>query len=396
MNILRQHKASRYVLGAIIALGIVALVPLGNAAYKAYATVDYWDLKAGDRTVAVFVSENDAKQVIKDVTNYYVDRGAKLEEVQCSPELTVVEKTYKKDDDIKLSEVDDTVEYIVTGTKEKEVYEVKAGDTFWTIAEKNDLTIEELAQMNPGLKKQKAQESIMPGDKLNLYKMNPIVRVTTTQVVESVKKVEFKTIVKKTDSLYVGETKVKREGENGKRKVTERIVTENGIQVKSEELTSKVIKKKVNKIVLKGTKKKPVVAATATTTTSSPSYSNVSYDGPTYSGDGSAIVNFACQFVGNPYVYGGTSLTNGADCSGFIQSVYAHFGISLPRTGFTSIGRSVPYSQAKPGDILCSPGHYSLYLGNGQIVHAINEQYGIGITSVSFTGPIFDVRRVVD
>ena len=112
----------------LAALGIVIMVPLLSSAYKAYATVDYWDLKAGDETVAVFVSENDAKQVIKDVTNYYVDRGAKLEEVQCSPELTVVEKTYKKDDDVKLSEVDDAVEYIVTGTKEKEIYEVKGGD----------------------------------------------------------------------------------------------------------------------------------------------------------------------------------------------------------------------------------------------------------------------------
>ena len=261
MNILRQHKASRYVLYGLAALGIVIMVPLLSSAYKAYATVDYWDLKAGDETVAVFVSENDAKQVIKDVTNYYVDRGAKLEEVQCSPELTVVEKTYKKDDDVKLSEVDDAVEYIVTGTKEKEIYEVKGGDTFWTIAEAHDLTVEELAQINPEVKD---QEALMPGDTLNLYKMKPIVKVTTTQVVESVRKIEYKTIVKKTDSLYVGETKVKRKGQNGKRRVTERIVTENGIEVKSEELSSKVIKKKINKIVLKGTRKKPVETAADT------------------------------------------------------------------------------------------------------------------------------------
>ena len=389
MNILRQHKASRYVLYGLAALGIVIMVPLLSSAYKAYATVDYWDLKAGDETVAVFVSENDAKQVIKDVTNYYVDRGAKLEEVQCSPELKVVEKTYKKDDDVKLSEVDDAVEYIVTGTKEKEIYEVKGGDTFWTIAEAHDLTVEELAQINPEVKD---QEALMPGDTLNLYKMKPIVKVTTTQVVESVRKIEYKTIVKKTDSLYVGETKVKRKGQNGKRRVTERIVTENGIEVKSEELSSKVIKKKINKIVLKGTRKKPVETAADT---SQASYVS-STGGTTYSGDGNAIVSYACQFVGNPYVYGGTSLTDGADCSGFIQSVFANFGINLPRTGFTSVGRSVSYSEAKPGDILCSPGHYSIYMGNDTIVHAVNEQYGIRVTGVNFTGPIFDVRRVVD
>ena len=89
-------------------------------------------------------------------------------------------------------------------------------------------------------------------------------------------------------------------------------------------------------------------------------------------------------------------MTDGADCSGFILSVFANFGINLPRTGFTSVGRSVSYSEAKPGDILCSPGHYSIYMGNDTIVHAVNYQYGIRVISVNFTGPIFDVRRVVD
>ena len=390
MNILRQHKASRYVLCGLVALAVVIMVPLLSKAYKAYATVDYWDLMIGEKTVAVFVSENDAKQVIKDVTNYYVEKGAKLEDVQCSPELTVVQKTYDKDEEIKLGEVKDTVEYIVTGTREKEVYTVKKGDTFWTVAEKHGVTFEELAEMNPQVKD---QEMLMIGDKLNFFKMNPLVDVTTTQVVKSVKTIEYKTIVKKTGSLYVGETKVKRAGKNGKKRVTERIVTKNGVTVKTKVLASKVLKKKVNKIVLKGTKKKPV--AKSTSTSGSYSYSPAS-SGRTYSGSGSAIVDYACQFVGNPYVYGGTSLTNGADCSGFVQSVFAHFGIYLPRVGFETCGRSVPYSEAKPGDILCSPGHYSIYMGNDTIVHAVNEQHGIAITPVSFTGPIYDCRRIVE
>ena len=81
--------------------------------------------------------------------------------------------------------------------------------------------------------------------------------------------------------------------------------------------------------------------------------------------NGQAVIDYACQFIGNPYVWGGTSLTNGADCSGFIQSVYRNFGISLPRTSYEmrSAGYEVSYENAMPGDIMCYEGHVGLYMG---------------------------------
>lgn len=119
----------------------------------------------------------------------------------------------------------------------------------------------------------------------------------------------------------------------------------------------------------------------------------------TGSGRGIDIVNYALQFVGNPYVWGGTSLTNGADCSGFIQSVFAKFGISLPRTSVDQRGAGVEVSgglaNARPGDIICYDGHVAIYMGNNQIVHASSPKTGIKISNNAAYRPIVAIRRMV-
>ncbi len=112
---------------------------------------------------------------------------------------------------------------------------------------------------------------------------------------------------------------------------------------------------------------------------------------------GRAVADYALQFLGNPYVYGGTSLTNGADCSGFVQSVYKHFGMNLPRTSYEqqSVGTAVDFQNAQAGDIICYAGHVGIYIGGGQIVHASNSRTGI-ITSPATYRSIMTVRRVLD
>ena len=115
------------------------------------------------------------------------------------------------------------------------------------------------------------------------------------------------------------------------------------------------------------------------------------------SGSGSSVVDFATQFVGNPYVWGGTSLTDGAACSGFVQSVYANFGVSLPRTSYEqqNAGTEVSYADAQPGDLICYGGHVAIYMGDGKIVHASNAKDGIKISNDATYRTILSVRRLV-
>lgn len=115
---------------------------------------------------------------------------------------------------------------------------------------------------------------------------------------------------------------------------------------------------------------------------------------------GEMIVEYACSCVGNPYVWGGTSLTEGADCSGFVQSVYANYDIYLPRTSEeqreSGIKICVGWNEekAQPGDIVCYEGHVAIYIGNGQIVHAANKKDGIKITNADYR-EVLCVRRII-
>ena len=141
-------------------------------------------------------------------------------------------------------------------------------------------------------------------------------------------------------------------------------------------------------------------AASKKASENSSSSGNSTSGGKTYASPtgstGDDVVKFALQFVGNPYVYGGTSLTNGADCSGFVMSVYANFGVSLPHSSAAdrNVGATVNgIENAQPGDIICYSGHVGIYAGNGQIVHASTSKTGIIVSSATYRS-ILSIRRI--
>lgn len=141
--------------------------------------------------------------------------------------------------------------------------------------------------------------------------------------------------------------------------------------------------------------RRKLAAATASKTTPNKPAATIITDA-TGSELGKQIANYACQYIGNPYVLGGTSLTQGADCSGFTYRVYMDFGYSIPRTSYSqrNAGTGVDVSNAQPGDIVCYEGHVGIYIGGGSIVHASTPSSGIKVSGMNYR-PIISIRRII-
>ena len=370
-----MNRKKKIKIGAGVALGamiiaagtLVALNVTQPYAITADGDVveEPWDVTIDGETVCMAASEEEANQLIDDITNYYLTEDSKVKEVEVKEEIAVQPTELKRG--MKTPVVDDmekTLDYIMTGVEEKVNYEVEKGDTAWEIARDNDISVNELSDWN----KDADLEDLHEGDTLNLYEVRPLVTVNSIEEITYTKEIDYDTKQIKSSKLYIGETKVKKEGEKGEKVVTAVVTKENGETVDKDILSSEVVKEPVKAVVYKGTKAR-----------------------------GSAVVDYARKFLGNPYVYGGASLTNGTDCSGFTMSVYAHFGYSLPHNSYAQLncGKAVSYSEAQPGDLIIYPNHVALYAGGGMIIHASSPRTGITMGSATYR-TILGVRRIIN
>ena len=325
-------------LAAVLLVGLVVLLNLTKP-YAVYADGTKVEepcvVKAGDEELFLVEDAETAEKVVASVLEEYSPDGAQVNSVTVDKKLTVDNKTLKRGEDPpQVLTKEEAVDYVLEQNSSEE----------------------------------------------------PLFSVTVNAEIGSVEDIAVKKTYQETEELYEGESEVKSSGSSGSKIVTNQVISVNGAVLTSEAVDTAVIQEASDSVIYKGTKERPKDTAEA------------DYSGQVMgSGDGASIAKFAIQFCGNPYVYGGTSLTKGADCSGFVQSVFAKFGISLPRTGDAQAkcGKGVSYSEAKPGDLIYYPGHIAIYIGGGRIVHASTPSTGICISSATYRQMI-SVRRIVE
>jgi len=297
---------------------------------------DPYVVKAGTEELFLVGDAETGEKVIERVMDEYIPEGAQVNSVTVDKKITVDSKKLKRGETLPvvLTE-DEAVEYVLLANSSE----------------------------------------------------NPLFSVTINAQKGSLDDVKAgKTYVNK-DDMYEGDTKVKSEGKSGNQIVTNEITCVNGKILTSEVVDTAVVNDPVNTVIYKGTKERPKDTLWQ------------DYSGQVMGrGNGAAIANYACKFIGNPYKYGGTSPEKGADCSGFVMAIYGRHGISLPRTvGPQSYcGKGVSLAEAKAGDLICYSGHIGIYIGGGKMVHASTPRGGIKIGGVHSCGKITTVRRIVE
>ncbi len=330
---LRNRKHKR-ILAAICA--VVAVVFAASAILVHVAQLEpVYAVKAGGEELFKVEDKATAEQVIEEVMDEYTPEGAQVNSIVLDKKISTNLSSVKRDKkDQEVMSKDEAVDYVL---------EQNAGE-------------------------------------------DPLFCVTVKAQVSDVEDVQARTEYMSDDELYEGNLELKQDGEDGSQVVTDQVISVNGAVLNTDSVGSTVIRESRSKVIRRGTKARPRDTAWA------------DYGGSIIgTGNGNNIANFALNFVGNPYRYGGTSLTNGADCSGFIYAVYRHFGYNgVPRVGAQRIGKGVALAEAKPGDVVFYGHHYAMYIGGGKVVHAYNSRRGICVTSVHDPGRILTIRRLVD
>ena len=402
MGFFRSNKARLYSIIALIAILalLIPMVSIGGAATVFAGTVDYYELKVGEETVAVLGTEEDAYGLIEHVRDKYIEDGQNVVDIRMTPAVTVSKVTVPKSEEPAFdANMGKVLNSLLDTSENDNEYVVKEGDTVWDISTVLGMSIDAIQKQNPGLD----IDNIAPGDKIVVKSTDSLINVMVEYEVESEVIVPFETIYEEDPTMSSDEEEyVKVEGVKGTKLVKERVVKVNGIIDQVDEISSEIITEPVSRIVVRGTlgqdseedayifdseeadeeeeyyeEEYEEESYTETESYSESSESEETYSSAsTYSGNGSSVVDYALQFVGNPYVWGGTSLTNGCDCSGFIWRVFNDCGYSISRWPDDDFPH-VSASELRPGDITRYGGHYAIYIGNGMEISAVDEEQGI-------------------
>lgn len=375
---IKSRKDSVLILALIVTL-VLSTTIISSAMTASSSTVDYWQLKLGKKTVAVFDNESDAKNVIEQVKAKYVAKGANVEAVEIDPALTVDQITVKASDEQPKVEKDTKklVDKLLGDEKASKTYTVQDGDTLWDIAAAFGTDVDTILAANPNV----SLESLMPGDVIKFSSKSSLLTVTVKEKVTSERAVEFDTVYEDTDALYEGEEEVKTEGVQGTEKVTEVVTKSNGAVVSTKVLSAKTVKAPESAVVLRGTKAKETPVAQSSnsssnsSSSSSRSSSSRSYAGSSssgYSANGNTVLSAAYSQLGV-----------GQDCTSLVSNSLAAAGIYFhgwPQQ-YASLGSWT--SNPVPGDIVIYDTHVAIYAGGGTAVHG---GWNGGTTGV---GPVY-------
>ena len=207
----------------------------------------YYEIAADGAPVVALASEEDARKVLDGVISRYSTAGSDIVSVEYKEDVKVRKIKGSHGD---LTEPEDAISLVLTGTKEPKVYTVEKGDCLWDIAKKNGMKVEELMEANPGA----SENNLKIGTTLNLYELKPYLHVKVVEKVKYTEKVDYKVEYEDTDKLYKGEVQVKVAGVFGKREVVSELTKENGVTVSSRELSSSIISEPSKQVNLRGTK----------------------------------------------------------------------------------------------------------------------------------------------
>lgn len=371
---IKSRKDSVLILALIVTL-VLSTTIISSAMTASSSTVDYWQLKLGKKTVAVFDNESDAKNVIEQVKAKYVAKGANVEAVEIDPALTVDQITVKASDEQPKVEKNTKklVDKLLGDEKASKTYTVQDGDTLWDIAAAFGTDVDTILAANPNV----SLESLMPGDVIKFSSKSSLLTVTVKEKVTSERAVEFDTVYEDTDELYEGEEEVKTEGVQGTEKVTEVVTKSNGAVVSTKVLSAKTVKAPESAVVLRGTKAKETPAAqssnsSSSSSRSSSSRSNAGSSSSGYSANGNTVLSAAYSQLGV-----------GQDCTSLVSNSLAAAGIYFhgwPQQ-YASLGSWT--SNPVPGDIVIYDTHVAIYAGGGTAVHG---GWNGGTTGV---GPVY-------